>query len=210
MKRPFASIVVPCCLAIGSLLPGAAFAQSSPTASRALEPSVFLGVSGVYTGLEGARNAGITAGADIGFRRFFGFSPAIEVRGTYPIDSGQVAGEESLEGGLRVGKRYTHFRPYADILIGRGQLNYENGGFIVPAQNFRYIQSTTNVISPGIGVDVDITDRYGLLIDGQFQHWSLPFSTGSDPATPGGIFSKVLTIGVVYRFGWLEHGHPAP
>ncbi len=209
MKRPYSSAVARC-FALGSLLPVAAAAQSSPTASRALEPSVFLGVSGVYTGLQTARNASITAGADIGFRRFFGLSPAIEVRGTYPVDSGQVAGEESVEGGLRLGKRYTHLRPYADILFGRGQLNYENGGYIVPSQSFRYIQSTTNVISPGIGVDLDVTERYAVLVDGQFQHWDLPFSTGASPATPGSIYSKVLTVGVVYRFGWLEHGHPAP
>lgn len=210
MKRPFRLAVVPCCLAIGFLLPGVAAAQSSPTASRALEPSVFLGVSGVYTGLDTARNVGITAGVDVGFRRFFGLSPALEFRGTYPINSGQVAGEESVEGGLRVGKRYTHVRPYADILIGRGELNYQNGGYIVPAQSFRYLQSTTNVISPGIGVDFDVTDRYAVLVDGQFQHWDLPFSTGATPAIPGSIYSKVLTVGVVYRFGWLEHGHPAP
>ncbi len=209
MKRPYSSAVARC-FALGSLLPVAAAAQSSPTASRALEPSIFLGVSGVYTGLQTARNASITAGADIGFRRFFGLSPAIEVRGTYPVDSGQVAGEESVEGGLRLGKRYTHLRPYADILFGRGQLNYENGGYIVPSQSFRYIQSTTNVISPGIGVDLDVTERYAVLVDGQFQHWDLPFSTGASPATPGSIYSKVLTVGVVYRFGWLEHGHPAP
>ena len=210
MKRPSSLAVSSSFLAIGCFLPIAAAAQSSPTASRALEPSVFLGVSGVYTGLESARNASITAGVDIGFRQFFGFSPALEFRGTYPVHSGQVAGEESAEGGLRVGKRYNHFRPYADILIGRGELNYQNGGYIVPSQSFRYIQSTTNVISPGIGVDLDVTDHYAVLIDGQFQHWDLPFSTGADPATPGSIYSKVLTIGVVYRFGWLDHGHPAP
>ncbi len=209
MKRPYCPALA-CCFTLGSLLPVAAAAQSSPTASRALEPSVFLGVSGVYTGLQTARNASITAGADIGFRRFFGVSPAIEFRGTYPIHSGQVAGEESVEGGLRVGKRYTHFRPYADLLFGRGQLNYQNGGYIVPSQSFRYLQSTTNVISPGIGVDLDVTEHYAVLVDGQFQHWNLPFSTGANPATPGSIDSKVLTIGVVYRFGWLEHGHPAP
>ncbi len=209
MNRPFLAVAFGFC-AIGALLPVMAAAQSSPTASRALAPSVFFGVSGVYTGLQTARNASITAGADIGIRQFFGFTPAIEVRGTYPIDSGQVAGEESVEGGLRVGKRYEHVRPYADLLIGRGQLNYQDGGYIVPSQSFRYLQSTTNVISPGIGAEFDVTERYAVLVDGQFQHWNLPFSTGSSPSTPGSIYSKVLTVGVVYRFGWLEHGHPAP
>lgn len=209
MKRPSLAMAF-CLLAIGFFLPVPVPAQSSPTASRTLEPSVFLGVSAVYTGLQTARNASITAGADIGFRQFFGLSPAIEVRGTYPIDSGQVAGEESVEGGLRVGKRYAHLRPYADILFGRGQLNYQNGGYIVPAQSFRYLQSTTNVFSPGIGMDLDVTDHYAVIVDGQFQHWNLPFGTGATPATPGSIYSKVITVGVVYRFGWLEHGHPAP
>lgn len=209
MKRP-SHPAIACCFALGSLLPVAAAAQSSPTASRELEPSVFLGVSGAYTGLQTGRNASITAGADLGFRQFFGLSPAVEIRGTYPVDSGEVAGEESVEAGLRIGKRYTHFRPYADILFGRGELNYQNGGYIVAAQSFRYLQSTTNVISPGIGVDLDVSEHYAVVVDGQFQHWDLPFSTGANPATPGSIYSKVITVGVVYRFGWLQHGHPAP
>ncbi len=209
MKRPCAAVILSC-FAIGCFLPVMAAAQSSPTASRPLEPSVFLGASGVWTGLQTARNASVTAGVDVGFRRFFGLFPAIEVRGTAALDSGEVAGEKSVEGGLRVGKRYEHIRPYADILFGRGQLNYQNGGFIVPSQSFRYLQSTTNVVSPGIGADIDVADHYAVLVDGQFQHWNLPFSTGSNSAMPGSIYSKVITVGVVYRFGWLEHGHPAP
>lgn len=210
MKHPLFPAVACLCFAIGALLPGVAAGQSSPTASRALEPSVFLGFSGTYTGLQSSKNLGITAGADLGLRQSFGFTPAIELRGTYPIKSGQVAGEESVEAGLRVSKRYPRFRAYADILFGRGELNYQNGGYIVPAQSFRYIQSTSNVVSPGIGAEVNVTDQFALLLDGQFEHFNLPFSTGSNPAVPGGVFSKVFTVGVVYRFGWLEHGHPAP
>ncbi len=210
MKRPFFPAVAMLCFALGTPFSTKAIAQSAPTASRALEPSVFFGLSGAYTGLGTAKNLAITAGGDIGFRRFFGLSPALEVRGTYPVDSGQVAGEESVEGGLRVGKRYDRVRPYADLLFGRGQLNYQSGGYIVPAQSFRYLQSTTNVISPGLGAEVDATDRLALRLDAQFQHWDLPFSTGSSPATPGSIYAKVVTVGVVYRFAWLEHGHPAP
>lgn len=196
--------------AIGLLLPALASAQSAPTASRTLDPSVFLGGSGVYTGFTGAKNLSVTAGLDLGFRPHFGLSPSVEVRGTYPLDSGQVAGEESVLAGLRIGKRYQHFRPYADFLVGRGELNYEDGGYVVPAQSFRYLQSTTNVLSPGLGTEVDVTPQFALLLDLQLQHWDLPFSTGSTPANPGSIYSKVATVGVVYRFGWLEHGHPAP
>ena len=187
-----------------------ASAQSSPAASRALDPSVFLGFSGVYTGIQTGRNLSLTAGANLGLVPFHGYVPAIELRGTYPINSGAVAGEESVEAGIRVSKRYGRARPYGDLLFGRGELNYQNGGYIVPAQSFRYLESTTNIVSPGIGVEIDGPSNLNLLLDGQFQHWNLPFSTGSNPAAAGSVYSKVLTVGVVYHFSALEHGHPAP
>ena len=188
--------------------PGTLAAQSRPTASRTFEPSAFLGLTGTYTGLEGGRNLAVTAGLDLGFHPFFGFDPSIEVRGTYPVDSGSIAGERDILAGLRVQKRFRKLRPYGDILIGRGQLNYQNGGFVVPAQNFVYLQTTSDVISPGVGLEADVTEHWALLLDAQFQHWNVPFSAGSDG--PGHLYSKSGTIGVVYRFGWLIHGHPAP
>lgn len=190
--------------------PIASSGQSSPTASRAVVPSVFVGLTGTNTGLSRGRNLGTTVGADIGFRPFFGLLPSVELRGTYPIDSGQVVGEEDVEGGLRVEKRIRRIRPYADILFGRGQLNYQNGGYIVLAQDFRYLQSVSNIISPGLGMEVDVREHFALLLDAQLQHWELPFTPESNSTASGTIFSKAGTIGAVYRFGWLEHGHPAP
>ncbi|MGI4829302.1 MAG: hypothetical protein ACRYFU_14070 [Janthinobacterium lividum] len=185
-------------------------AQSTATASRAVEPSVFLGISGDYTGLNGSRNLGVTAGADFGFHPFFGFLPAIEVRGSYPVNSGVVVGEESVQGGLRVQKRFRVVRPYVDVLFGRGELKYQNGGYVVPAQNFSYLQSTSNVFSAGLGFEIDATEHFALLLDGQAQHWTVPFTPGSASTANSSIYSKAGTIGVVYRFGWLDHGHPAP
>ena len=147
---------------------------------------------------------------DRGFRPFFRLLPAIELRGTYPVDDGAIVGQESVLGGLRVQKRLDRIRPYANILFGRGQMNYQNGGFVVIAQDFKYIQSTTSIISQGVSVELDATEHFGVVLDGQYEHWGIPFSTGANPAKPGGIFAKVGTVGVVYRFGWLEHGHPAP
>ena len=185
-------------------------AQGVPTASRRFEPSVFLGVTGTYTGLEGSRNAGITAGFDLGFHPFFGLLPALEIRGTYPMNSGAVVGEESFSGGLRVTKRIGRFRPYANFIFGRGQLNYQNGGYVVPSQNFEYIQSTSNILSPGLGIEVDFTPHLSLLLDGQYQHWTVPFTPDSNSTDSSSIYSKAGTIGAVYRFNWLQHGHPAP
>lgn len=185
-------------------------AQSIPTASRAVVPSAFAGITGAFTGLDGSRNLGLTAGVDVGFRPFFGLLPSIEVRGTYPINNGSVVGEEHAEAGLRVQKRFGPFHPYADFLFGRGELNYQNGGLAVPMQAFRYIQTTSNVISPGLGIEADITPHFALLLDGQFQIWSVPFDPSGATANASHIYSYPGTIGVVYRFNWLQHGHAAP
>lgn len=185
-------------------------AQSIPTASRGVVPSAFGGITGTYTGLYGSRNLGITAGFDVGFRPIFGLLPSIEVRGTYPVDNGSVVGEEHAEGGLRLQKRFGPVRPYVDFLFGRGELNYQNGGLAVPMQAFRYLQTTTNVISPGIGFETDITPHVALLLDGQVQFWSVPFDPSGKTANSSHIISFPGTVGVVYRFNWLQHGHPAP
>lgn len=185
-------------------------AQSLPTASRGVVPSAFAGITGTYTGLDGGRNLGLTAGIDIGFRPFFGLLPSIEGRGTYPINNGSVVGEEYAAGGLRLGKRYGSFRPYVDFLFGRGELNYQNGGLAVPQQAFRYVQTTSNVISPGLGFEVDVTEKFAVRFDGQYQFWNVPFDPSGATPNATRIHAMPGTIGVVYRLGWLQHGHPAP
>lgn len=185
-------------------------AQSIATASRGVVPSAFAGLTGTYTGLNGSRNLGFTAGLDIGFRPFFGLLPSVDLRGTYPLDNGQVVGEEDAEGGLRVQKRYGRFRPYADFLFGRGELNYQNGGLAVPMQAYRYVQTTSNVISPGLGLEADVSPHFAVLFDGQLKIWNVPFDPSGKTAGSGHIYSFPGTIGVVYRFNWLQHGHPAP
>ncbi len=185
-------------------------AQSLPTASRGLVPSAFAGITGTYTGVNGSRNLGLTAGLDLGFHPFFGLLPSIEVRGTYPIDNGSVVGEEHAEGGLRVQKRIGSIRPYGNFLFGRGEMNYQNGGFAVPMQAFRYLQTTTNIISPGLGVEVDATTHFALLLDGQYQIWGVPYDPSGQTSNAGHVHALAGTIGMVYRFNWLQHGHPAP
>ncbi len=204
----FAPLLIMCtslCLAAPCLS-----AQSLPTASRGVVPSAFVGLTGAYTGLYGSRNLGITAGLDLGFRPFFGLLPSLELRGTYPINSGSVVGQEHVEGGLRLQKRYRSVRPYVDFLYGRGELNYQNGGLAVPMQAFRYLQTTGDVISPGIGFEADVSPKLAVLFDGQAQIWQVPFDPSGATSNAGHIFSKAGTLGVVYRFNWLQHGHPAP
>ena len=46
-----------------------------PAASRPFTLSAFGGATGTFTGLDGGKNLGITAGGDIGFKPFHYFYP---------------------------------------------------------------------------------------------------------------------------------------
>lgn len=174
-----------------------AVGQAEPTATQALQLSAFGGLTGTYTGLEGGRNLGITAGANLDISSFHHFVPGIEVRGTYPIHEGQVDGHEDLLGGIKVHHPWRAFLPYADFLIGRGQINYKHGGFRLPP--FIYLASTTVVLSPGVGVDMDLSHRWGAKADFQYQTWNTPASI------TGTIHPKVFTAAVEYRFDFNHH-----
>jgi len=139
-------------LASGRVVP--ALAQANPAATQSLRLSAFGGVTGTYTGLNGGKNLGITAGADLEFRPLFTLYPSIEVRGTYPIDRGTIDSQKNILGGLKVARPIFggRFQPYADMLFGRGQINY-GPGYAVPNSPIYYTQSVSNVLSPGIGLD---------------------------------------------------------
>ncbi len=170
-----------------------AAAQATPTAARALQVSAFGGLTGVYTGLNGGRNLSITAGGDLGIRSYYRLYPFFEVRGTYPINKGQIAGAKNILVGIKVAKIYDRFTPYGDILVGLGQLNYKNLT-PNPAGTFAYNYSSSTVFSPGAGLDFRIADKYSIKVDGQLQHYSVPV------VPSGHIWTKAVTVGVVYRF----------
>ncbi|HEV2646537.1 MAG TPA: hypothetical protein VGU46_09255 [Acidobacteriaceae bacterium] len=174
-------------------------AQNQPTASRAYQLSAFGAASGVYTGLEGGKNALLTAGGDLELLPFHGVRPAIEVRGSYPVDGGNIASQRSLLGGLKLGFLAGHaLRPYGDFLIGRGQMNYPAhdgvNGFLY--NDLVYTLTTTTVYSPGFGVDYQFSPHVALKVDGQYQRWSLT------PTPSGVIYSKVGSVGLVYYFSF--------
>jgi hypothetical protein len=172
---------------------GAATAQeASPTATRELQLSAFGAASGVFTGLSGGKNVSITAGGDLALPPWRGMRPAIEVRGTYPIDSGIIDSQRDILAGVRVDFLLNHrLRPYGDFLFGRGQINYGSGYLF---NNSIYALTTTPVYSPGAGFNYDLTEHWGIKVDGQFQRWA------SAPTPSGIIYSKVGTAGIVYTF----------
>jgi len=174
---------------------GLAAEGQHPTAVQPMQLSAFGGVTGVYTGLGGGKNFSVTAGGDISLLPVFGVRPTLELRGTYPMDRGLVDNQRSVLAGLRVDFLLGHrWHPYGDVLFGRGQMNYTPYGYLY--NNALYALTTTNVYSAGGGFDYDLGDRWGIKVDAQLQRW------GTTPTPSGDIYSKVGTVGIVYRFGF--------
>jgi len=212
-----------------AMLPSVVCAQGKPTASQDLELSAFGGITGTYTGVLGGRNAGITAGADLAFREFFGVRPGIEVRGTLPVDNGNIAGERNYLGGITLAKRFGRFNVYGDFLYGHGEIKYQNGGLQNAAGTEVFLTSNSNILSPGGGFEYDISRHFSIKGDAQFQRNATPFSQQSPPPpvtgpvpvvvpainypapgtlsdTPGHATAKAFTLGVKYRFNFNKHG----
>jgi hypothetical protein len=180
-----------CALAAGPLH---AFAQGGSTASRRITPSVFAGVAGVDTGLDSGHNLSLTAGADLAFLPDSCLHPAIEYRGTYAFANGQVDSLKTHLGGIKFSKPYRRFRPYADLLAGRGETIYANGGHQVPGKLIFYTRSSSNVFSLGGGTDIFAAGHIALKLDFQMQRYSSPVTTS------GHVYSEVVAAGLVYVF----------
>lgn len=178
---------------------GIASAQSAyATAVRPLQLSAFGGVSGVYTGLAGGKNFSITAGVDLGLPPWRGIRPVVEVRGTYPTDRGVVDSQKDVLGGLKLQFLLNHrLHPYANFLYGRGEMDYYLGQYLF--NNQFYEVSTSNIMSPGAGLDFDLSDTLSFKLDGQYQRWA---DTVSIPTPSGVLYSTVGTVGIVYRFNF--------
>jgi len=192
LKTAFRALTFLCfALTASSLL----HAQAIPAASRPFTLSAFGGATGDFTGLAGGKNVGITAGGDITFKPYHRYYFSGEIRGTYPVDNGSIDSQKNFLFGVKVERYFNNFRPYADFLYGRDKIDYENGGFPNPAGTLLYLDSVSNIFSAGGGLDYTLTGHLALKIDGQFQRLATPVTTS------GAIYSKPITIGVVYRFG---------
>ena len=180
---------------------GQAVGQASATASAAVSFSVFAGATGTYTGLNLAKNLGFTAGADVTLRSRFGLYPSIEVRGTYPVDSGRSVGEKNILAGINLSRHLGRLEPYGDILAGRGELDFVNP-FPNPTDTILYSQTASVVIAPGGGVNFRATDHFYGKADFQFERYETPVTTS------GTIYSKAFTLGIAYHLplGGLGHG----
>ena len=181
-------------MVLGLAAARAGSAQALSTAARGLAPSVFLGVSGVYTGINSGRNLSLTGGLDIAFLPGRKFQPALEYRGTFTMDQGAVDGEKNNVGGIRVTMPLKRFQPYADGLFGRGEINYLGVGLEVPGKPIYYLQSSSNVLSVGGGVDVRLSTNLAFKADVQGQRYATPVTVS------GHALATVGTLGLVYTY----------
>ena len=182
-------------LALALALPGVthiALGQAAPAGTQQLQLSAFGGLTGAFTGFEGGKNLGFTAGADLAFLGFRRFQPAFEIRGTYPIDEGHIIGQKNFLLGPKVEYPIGHFHPYANFFVGRGTIDYLNGGFVFGPT--LYLSSNSTLYSPGGGLDYNLTHNIAVKADVQFQHWNIPVTAS------GSIYAKALTLGFVYNF----------
>jgi len=188
-------------------LAASAHAQATETAYQPLALSVFAGATGTFTGIPAdtgsgqAKNLGITVGVDLRIGHFGNFLPSAELRGSYPVHKGTIASEKLALGGLKVERPIFGGRvhPYGDILFGRGEIDYQGGGYYVPATSLIYYYTVSNVVSPGLGVDLDVTHNFAVKVDAQFEHFETPVNTS------GAVYAKALTAGVVYNFDFNHH-----
>jgi hypothetical protein len=166
-----------------------------PTAERPLQLSAFAGLGGAYTRLSGGRNLDLLAGADLGLPPVRHIRPEIEVRGAYPVDGGRIDAQKSILAGAKAVFLLEHsLRPYVDLLFGRGEINYRDGGYRFGNQI--YLLTTSNVYSFGGGFDYPVSRDFALRVDGQYQKWAYA------PTASGNLYPVVATAAVVYHFSF--------
>jgi len=181
-----------------------ASAQSLYTATQLESLSAWGGATGTLVNLPvGGRNLGISAGVDLRVWQYHGFLPSVEIRGTYPFAKGTVASEENALAGIKIERPFGRYHPYGDFLFGRGAINYQGRGYISLDGFYLYQQTFSNVLSPGVGVDIDLTHHYAFKADAQLWRQTVPVTT------TGKLNSLAVTLGAIYRFDF-NHAPRAP
>jgi hypothetical protein len=111
------------------------------------------------------------------------------------------AKEWTFEYGARYHRDYGRYSPYLKASGGYGQFNF------APVFYQHGTDDDYNLISFGGGVDITLTNRFGIRAGAEYQHWF----TGSDVGTPGsggpgedlylphGLTPALFQVGVTYH-----------
>lgn len=172
-------------------IPKTLTAQANPAGVKKADLSAF----GLYSKLTPdygpQKNNGITFGIDYTRYTRWWVNPSIEFRAK--IAHGTTVDEKSWGGGIRVEKPINHWHPYADFLLSAGTINYHLQTPAILPNGKPYIDDATITKSFGGGLDYDLTPRFALRGDMQFEKWHL------DKYTPIYLTPYAWSAGVVYR-----------
>lgn len=172
-------------------------AQARPTATTSISLSGFGLLSEVNTGFESSKNLSLTTGANISLQPRFGLYPSLELRGTLPLASGNVASQKNIMGGIKLSKFYGPLHPYVNFLAGRAEFRYQTFP-VTPDYSSYYVQSTSNIFSPGGGVDFQVSSQLAFKFDAQFGLYSSPVT-----ASGRGVVSSI-SAGLSYHFSFKD------
>ena len=172
-------------------------AQALPTAEKNGVLDVFgavsitntdykLGVFGTSKSASAPEDAGFTAGAALGLKKFFWGQPAIEAR--YNYVTGAVANETFVGGGGELRYRYHLFRPYGLVLGGVGSLS-------VPQTCYK---DTGNTLLVGAGTDYPLSPRFAVKAEFTYSFVDI---TGFNNTSAGAqhLNPWSINLGVVYH-----------
>ncbi len=172
-----------------------AHAQAEVTAARAISFTLFAGATGTRTGFGNTRNLSVTAGCDLDFQPANRLAFSLELRGTYPVDRGSLVAQKNILIGPRVRYQYRRFEPYANVLVGRGSLDFGPDGYLDPNHRLTYYTITDgNVFVGGGGLRYRMSDEWRVVVDLQEQRYATPV------AASGHVMATAGTIGLAYTF----------
>jgi hypothetical protein len=170
-----------------------AHAQAMPTASKSNDISAFAGYSYANPMYGPDYDHGFSFGANfVHHLPHFPIDPSIEAR--INLLSGADVSERSYLFGVRAQTLgYFHVHPYADFLVGAGDIYFHltNGS--------TYISDNSLVYNYGGGFDIDVYKQYQLKIDMQSQNWSIGHGSG-DNFNPW-----IGMVGVTYRLHFRDY-----
>jgi hypothetical protein len=159
------------------LLP--AYGQAKATASRSGDVQFGVGFTAAKPDYGPQSFRGFAAYTDFDFTAHLGLEAEF-----HQIDSrnGDLAYQQTIDGGLRYFRNYGNFVPYLKAMAGIGIFNYPYG----------YTRLNYTEYAGGVGADYQIGNRLRLRGEYEIQSWS-GFSND------GGLRPQLLTIGIAYH-----------
>ncbi len=167
-----------------------AHGQATAAAIRSQSVDIFAGASAVQTDYN-SKDKGFVVGGDFTYHLRH-FDASLDVR--YNRATGNRVGEKDFAGGLKIARQFRRYHPYADLMIGYGIITFDYP--TVNPDGSVYANDNSTIYDFGGGVDIDLTRRFALKVDAQYQYWNLGTRGNANSVS----FNPYIgSIGVVYH-----------